>query len=99
MKIKKLSLISIFSVCLCSPMLSHAGSFEQAVNQATIEIDKAKAVNYEWRDSRKLLQKAEELNKAGKSEQAMKLVAEAKMQGQVAVAQAKLQSDISGPRQ
>lgn len=99
MKIIKLSLISIFSVCFFTPLMSHAGSFEEAVSQATIEIDKAKAVNYEWRDSRELLKKAEELNKAGKSDEAMQLVAEAKMQGAAAVAQAKLQSSVSGPRE
>jgi hypothetical protein len=99
MKIKNLSCISVFGACLFTPLLSQAGSFEEAVNQATIEIDKAKAVNHEWRDSRKLLEKAENLNKEGKSDQAMQLVAEAKMQGELAVIQAEDQASVSGPRE
>ncbi len=95
---KKISLIAIISACFLTPVLSQAGTFEEAVKQASIEIDKARAVNYEWRDSRKLLKKAEKLNKQGKTEQALKLVAKAKYQGQQAVAQADLQSAITGPR-
>jgi hypothetical protein len=95
---KKLSLIPIISVCLFIPVLAQADSFEAAVEEAKIEIDKAKAVNYEWRDSRKMLTKAEKLNKEGKNDQAMKLVAQAKKQGEIAVAQAELQSSVNGPR-
>lgn len=95
---KKLSLIPIISICLFTPLLAQADSFEAAVEKAKIEIDKAKAVNYEWRDSRKMLTKAEKLNKEGKSDQAMKLVAQAKKQGEIAVAQAEIQSSVNGPR-
>ena len=98
MKITKPGLISFASVCLLAPFISQAGNFDSAVKEATIEIDKAKAVNYEWRDSRKLLKQAEKLNKEGKTDKAMKLVEEAKMQGQVAVSQAELQSSVNGPR-
>ena len=98
MKITKPGLIAIVSTCLLTPILAQAGSFESAVKEATIEIDKAKAVNYEWRDSRKLLKQAEKLNKEGKTDKAMKLVEQAKMQGQVAVSQAELQSSVNGPR-
>ena len=98
MKITKLGLISIVSACLLTPLAGHANDFDNAVKQASSEIDKAKAMNYEWRDSRKLLKQAEKLNKEGKTEKAMKLVKEAKMQGQLAVAQAELQSAVNGPR-
>ena len=97
MKIKKLSLISILSACLLTPVLSQAGSYENAVQDANSSIDKAKAANYEWRDSRKMLKKADKLNKAGKTDEAMKLVATAQKQGELAVAQAELQSGVSGP--
>lgn len=98
MKLKKLGLISIVSACLITPLSGHASDFDTAVKQANNEIDKAKAMNYEWRDSRKLLKQAEKLNKEGKTSEAMKLVKQAKMQGQYAVAQAELQSTVSGPR-
>lgn len=97
MKIKTMSLAAVMSTVLITPIFAQAGNFEKAVNEATAEIDKAKAMNYEWRDSRKLIKKAEKLNKEGKSKKAMKLVAQAKRQGQLAVAQAKQQSSVNGP--
>ena len=97
MKIKNISLISILSACLFSPVLALATSYEEAVKEATASIDNAKEVNYEWRDSRKLLEKADKLNKERKSDKAMKLVAAAKKQGDMAVAQAELQASVTGP--
>ena len=97
MKIKNLSLISTLSACLFTPVLSQAGNYEDAVQDANSSIDKAKAANYEWRDSRKMLKKADKLNKAGKTDEAMKLVATAQKQGELAVAQAGLQSGANGP--
>ena len=97
MKIKNLGLISIISACLFAPALSQAGNYDDAVQDANSSLDKAKAVNYEWRDSRKMLKKADKLNQAGKTDEAMKLVATAQKQGELAVAQAELQSGVSGP--
>ena len=74
-----------------------AGTNEQSVLDATATIENAKKLNYEWRDSRKLLKKAEKLNKEGKTDKALNLLAEAKKQGEMAVLQAKLQSSVSGP--
>ena len=99
MKIIKLGLVSIFSACLFTPAITQAGNYEEAVKNANASLDKAKAANYEWRDSRKLLKKAEKLNKEGKSKKAMKLVTKAKKQGELAVAQAKSQSNVTGPHQ
>jgi len=99
MKIRNFSIISTFSACLFITALAQAGNFEEAVNQASIEIDHAKAVNNEWRDSRKLLEKADKLHKEGKTEQAMKLVAQAKLQGEQAVIQAENQAGVNGPRE
>ena len=97
MKIIKLGLASIFSACLLTPVITQAGSYEDAVKDANASIDKAKAVNYEWRDSRKMLKKADKLNKEGKSEKAMELVSSAQKQGELAVAQAEQQSGVVGP--
>lgn len=98
MKIKTLSIISIVTTCLFAPVLTQANNFDDAVKQAGIELDKAKAANYEWRDSRKLLKKAEKLNAEGKTDKALKLVLKVKQQGQLAVAQAEQQSGTQGPR-
>lgn len=98
MNIKNLSIITSFSACLFIPALAQAGNFDEAVNQANIEIDKAKAVNNEWRDSRQLLETAEKLHQEGKNEQAMDLVAQAKLQGERAVMQAEEQAGVNGPR-
>jgi len=97
MKFKKLCLISITSTFLFTPVLAQAENYEDAVKEANASIDNAKAVNYEWRDSRKLLEKADKLNKEGKSDEAMKLVAKAKNQGELAVVQAELQASVYGP--
>jgi len=97
MKIKTISLISVFSICLSISGFAQASSYEEAVSEATTALDAAKAVNYEWRDSRKLLEKADKLHKSGKSDDAMKLVMEAREQGRQAVAQAQMQSAVTGP--
>ena len=93
----KIVLGAAFTVLLSTPVLSIAGSdFDKAVKEATAEIDKAKKANYEWRDSRKILEKAVEAEKAGKHEEAMKLAKKAKQQGILAVAQSKQQKN-AGP--
>ena len=97
MSTKYLGLASILTVCLSAPVLSQASNYEDAVIDANLSIDKAKAVNYEWRDSRKILKKADTLEQAGKNAEAMKLVAKAKKQGELAVAQAEQQSSVHGP--
>ena len=97
MKIKTLSLLSIFSICLSAAAAAQASSYEQAVSEATAAIDAAKAVNYEWRDSRKMLKQANKLHKEGKSDEAMKLVTKARDQGKLALSQAQLQAKVNGP--
>lgn len=99
MKIKHLKVISVMSACLLAPVLVQAGSYEDAVSEANAAINNAKAVNYEWRDSRKLLKKADTLNKQGQTDKALKLVKKAEKQGKLAVAQARLYSNVNGPHQ
>lgn len=94
--IKQATISSVFS-CLLIPFTVQAGSFEDAMKEATASIDRAKAVNYEWRDSRKLLKQADKLNKEGNSDKAMQLVEQARKQGELAVAQAEQQSSVTGP--
>ncbi len=97
MKIINLSLTAVISACLITPTLSFADNFEDALQEANISIDKAKAANYEWRDSRKLLKQAAKLKKEGNSDKAMTLIAKAKKQGELALAQAELQAGVEGP--
>jgi hypothetical protein len=97
MKLHTLALCSAFTLLLSAPITSIAGSdFDKAAKDATAAIDKAKAANYEWRDSRKILKKAAKAEKAGKHDKAMKLAKKAKQQGIIAVAQAKQQKN-AGP--
>ena len=94
----KTVIFSAACACLIAPVTSNASSFEEALKEARTSLDKAKAVNYEWRDSRKILETAEKLNKEGQSKQAIKLAEAARKQGELAVAQAELQSTVRGPR-
>lgn len=98
MNTRKRSLISLFSICLFTPVLTQAGSYEDALKAANASIDQAKAANYEWRDSRKLLKKADELHKEGKTDNAIALINKAKQQGELAVLQAQQQKTVNGPR-
>lgn len=92
---KVLGLTILLTACAGTP--SVAVSYDDAMMQANQEIDKAAALNYEWRDSRKLLKKAASLEKEGQHDKAMQLIAAASKQGKLAVAQAHQQADVTGP--
>lgn len=97
MKLSKIATGVAFVALLSAPLATLAGgNFEQAKKEATAEIDNAKAAGYEWRDSRKILKKAEKAEKAGNHEEAIKLANQAKKQGINAVAQADIQKN-AGP--
>lgn len=99
-KRKLLAIIGSISILLgtqsCAYMDSQSSS-SSAAAEAAAEIDKAKSMGYEWRDSRKILEKAEKALAAGDTEKADKLFAEAKQQGIDAQKQAKAQSSVAGP--
>ena len=86
---------------LCSlfilPLTGTAGELEDAIKGASAEIDKAKVLGYEWRDSRKFLKKALKAEKDGDHKNAMKLANKARQQGIIAVSKAKLQANVQGP--
>ena len=97
MKILQMATLTAVSALLAAPLSAFADSdFETAKQQAIAEINKAEAVGFEWRDSRKILQQAEKTQKAGNHEKAMKLVRQARQQGIAAVAQAERQKN-AGP--
>ncbi len=61
---------------------------EQAIADAKAANAEAKAINYEWRDTGKIIKKAEDKLAAGDEEGAIKLANKAKAQANTAVAQA-----------
>ncbi len=98
MKLRTITTTAALLTLLTTPMMGMANtSFDQAKKEAVAAIDKAKAAGYEWRDSRKILKKAEDAEKAGDHEKALKLANKAKKQGSDAVAQSKTQTS-AGPR-
>lgn len=96
---KKMLLIVATSLLILSGSANAAGKTdaEAAIAAATAALDKAKAVGFEWRDSRKLLKKAESITKKGEYNQAVKLANTAKKQGEDAVKQAAAQKN-AGPQ-
>ena len=65
-----------------------------AIKSAHAENKKAKSVGYEWRDTGKLLKKAEAAAKKGENDKAIKLANEAKTQASLAIKQHKLEQGI-----
>jgi len=100
MRIIKLGMLTFLlataTACTSTSTKSYS-SYDDAAKDAVAAIDEAKAANYEWRDSSKMLKAAAKLAKEGKSEEAIKLATKAKQQGELAVAQAKQQASVIGP--
>ena len=94
---KKHLLTAVFTTCLLVPFTASAGDFDAAVKQAEAELDRAKSMNYEWRDSRKMLKEAKALYEKGNKDKALQLATAAGQQGKLAVAQAESQSSVDGP--
>ncbi len=96
MKLRTITTAALLAL-LTAPVTTIAStSFDQAKKEAVAEIDKAKAAGFEWRDSRKILKKAEKAEKAGDHKKALKLANQAKKQGIDAVAQSNTQTS-AGP--
>ena len=71
--------------------------YNNALADAKSSISKAKKVNYEWRDTGKILKKAAEAAKSGNYTKATQLANKAKRQGDMAYAQY-LDQRNAGPR-
>ncbi len=72
--------------------------YQQAMAEAKVSLKHAARTNFEWRDSGKLLKQAEKAAKDGDYETAIKLANNAKMQGEMAVAQSQDQANAGPPR-
>jgi len=71
--------------------------YSMALSEAKAALANAKKVNYEWRDSGKILKEAEKAAAAGDYDKATSLANKAKRQGELAVMQQKEQMN-AGPR-
>ena len=91
-----------FSMTACatgdtSKPAAAGGGAEAAISAAKASIKGAKSAGYEWRDTGKMIKKAEKLAGEGKTEEAIKLAKKAEMQGKEAQVQATSQKS-AGPR-
>jgi len=80
--------LGLITGCASTDEASDSLTGEQAIADAKAANAEAKAVNYEWRDTGKVIKQAEEKLAAGDEEGAIKLANKAKAQANTAVAQA-----------
>ena len=98
MKAPEFVLASALLALTATPLaLQAANDYEAAKKAALVQVDKARDVGYEWRDSRQLLKEADAAAKAGDTEKAIELAKKVEAQGKAAVKQAKEQKN-AGPR-
>ncbi|HFE39516.1 MAG TPA: SoxXA-binding protein [Gammaproteobacteria bacterium] len=93
-----LVLILLIQGCVSTPTTNtiDPAAFANLAKQARIAIKKAKSVGGEWRNSTTILQNAELAAKAGNMKKAVKLVEQAKTQGELGYQQAIEQAN-AGP--
>lgn len=89
-------IIATITACGSNDTKSYT-NYDDALADVKESIAEAKSANYEWRDTGKLVKKAEKLNAEGKVDDALKTLAKAKEQAVLAVAQAKQQANVAGP--
>jgi cell division protein FtsB len=84
--------LALFSGACITPASAAGMSAEQAIAAAKDAQKQAASVGGEWRDTGKMIKKAEELLKAGKTEEAAKLAEAAEAQGMLGYMQATSQT-------
>ena len=84
------------TACAADSTSSGGGSAEAAISAAKSASDAANKMGAGWRDTGKMIKKAEELAKAGKTEEAIKLAKTAEMHSKAAQEQAASQKN-AGP--
>jgi hypothetical protein len=85
---------SLLVACASNTVSADEQSFNASYEAADAARKKAASMNYEWRDTGKMLKKAKEAAAKGDYETAEKLANKAKMQGEMAAAQAKEQEQL-----
>ena len=92
--LKKLCLSVILSFGLLFSAIGYSDDFAAAWEAADQVRKEAGKVGYEWRDTAKLLKKAQTAAEKGEMEKAMKLVAQAHEQAEDAIAQGARESEL-----
>jgi hypothetical protein len=82
---------SLLVACAGNSVVADEKSFNASYEAADAARKKAASMNYEWRDTGKMLKKAKEAAAKGDYATAEKLANKAQMQGKMAVAQAEEQ--------
>ena len=96
-KLATFAAILFMTGCATSGMkMSSDDNFESVASEAKAAIKKAASVDGEWRDSEKILNKAEKAAKAGDMKVALKLAKTAEFQGEMGYKQAMGQKN-AGP--
>ena len=80
--------LGLITGCASTDEVSDSMSAEQAIANAKAANAEAKAANYEWRDTGKIIKKAEDALSKGDEAGAIKLANQAEQQAKAAVAQA-----------
>jgi nucleoid-associated protein YgaU len=84
--------LGLITGCASTDETSDSSAAEQAISDAKAANAEAKAVNYEWRDTGKIIKQAEKKLAAGDDEGAIKLANKAKAQAVTAVAQSEYEN-------
>jgi len=84
--------LGLITGCASTDEASDEVTAAQAIADAKAANAEAKALNYEWRDTGKLIAKAEKALEGGNEEEAIKLANKAKEQATIAVAQAEYEN-------
>lgn len=83
-----------FTACAVGASEPTAEDFNNAFAAANDTRKMAGELGHEWRDTAKILKKAQETAAAGDLKKAMELVAEAKLQGEAGIVQANRESAL-----
>ncbi len=89
-------MIALFISAFMVGVATAGGSAKDTIAEAKAEMKKAKAAGFLWRDTEKYIKKAEEALTKGDEEKAQKIASHAKLEGEMAQAQAKAQAN-AGP--
>ncbi len=84
---KQFPLAVAASSLLAAATLSIGSDVDAAISEAAAAIEKAEAVGFAWRDSKKILDGAKKASAKGDTERALELAGQAKRQGEAAYAQ------------
>lgn len=89
---------ALVSATGCAAVKSDENAATAAIASAKAAQKHAASVGGEWRDTGKMIKKAEKLAAEGKTEKAIKTAKAAEFQGKAGLDQSKAQPGVAGPR-